>query len=135
MNAQYSHSALPATDRFGLAGWTTVRGFNERAVATDRGHVVNLEGYTPDVAGSLGLPGNLKFLAFYDSAQGTNVGPSVKYGIASAGVGLRYNLNKDISARFDLAQVLDGYTPKNLPNENWQAEGSYRGHVGVAFGF
>ena len=134
-NAQYSHSALPVTERFGLAGWTTVRGFNERAVATDRGHVVNLEGYTPDMAGSLGLPGTLKVLAFVDAAQGSNVGPSVKYGIASAGVGLRYNLKKDISARFDLAQVLDGYTPKNLPNETWQAEGSYRGHVGVAFGF
>ena len=134
-NAQYSHSALPVTERFGLAGWTTVRGFNERAVATDRGYVVNLEGYTPDMAGSLGVPGTLKFLAFIDSAQGSNVGPSVKFAIASAGVGLRYNLNKDISARFDVAQVLDGYTPKNLPNESWQAEGSYRGHVGVAFGF
>ena len=134
-NAQYSHSALPVTERFGLAGWTAVRGFNERAVATDRGYVVNLEGYTPDMATGMGVPGTLKFLAFVDAAQGSNVGPSVKYGIASAGVGLRYNLKKDISARFDVAQVLDGYTPKNLPNENWQAEGSLRGHVGVAFGF
>lgn len=134
-NAQYSHSALPVTERFGLAGWAAVRGFNERLIATDRGSVVNLEGYTPDLATSLGVPGTLKFLAFYDAAQGTNVGPSVKFGIASVGVGLRYNLNKDISARFDVAQVLDGHTPKNLPNETWQAEGSYRGHVGVAFGF
>lgn len=134
-NAQYSHSALPVTERIGLAGWTAVRGFNERLVATDRGHVANLEVYTPDTATSAGVPGTLKFLAFYDSAQGTNVGPSVKYGIASAGVGLRYNLNKDISARFDVAQVLDGYTPKNLPKNTHQSEGSYRGHVGVAFGF
>jgi hemolysin activation/secretion protein len=131
-NAQYSHSALPVTERFGLAGWTTVRGFNERAVSTDRGHVVNFEVYTPDMATSFGLPGTLKWLAFIDSAQGTNVGPSLKVGIASVGVGLRYNLKKDISARFDVAQVVDGYSP---PGNNVQPEGSVRGHVGVAFGF
>ena len=139
VNAQYSHSALPATDRFGLAGWTTVRGFNERAVATDRGHVVNLEVYTPDMATSFGLPGSLKWLAFIDSAQGTNAGSSnpalaqsLKVGIASVGVGLRYNLKKDISARFDVAQVVDGYSPIT---GNIQPEGSVRGHVGLAFGF
>jgi len=131
-NAQYSHSALPATERFGLAGWTTVRGFNERAIATDRGHVVNFEIYSPDTAPGMGLPGILKWLAFIDSAQGTNVGPSLKAGIASVGVGLRYNLNKDISARFDVAQVVDGYSPTG---NNIQPEGSVRGHVGVAFGF
>lgn len=131
-NVQYSHSALPVTERFGLAGWTAVRGFNERAVATDRGHVVNLEIYTPDMAVGMGLPGSLKWLAFIDSAQGTNVGPSLKVGIASLGVGLRYNLKKDISARLDVAQVVDGYSPIT---GNVQPEGSVRGHVGVAFGF
>jgi hypothetical protein len=28
---------------------------------------------------------------------------------------------------------VDGYSPKGLPNI--QSEGTYRGHVGVAFGF
>jgi len=139
-NAQYSHSALPVTERFGLAGWTAVRGFNERAVATDRGHVINLEVYTPDTAAGMGLPGNLKFLAFIDSAQGSNAhGLTLdslsmnknKVGISSAGVGLRYNLRKDISARFDVARVLDGYS---LSSSN-QPDGDVRGHVGVAFGF
>jgi hemolysin activation/secretion protein len=138
-NAQYSHSPLPVTERFGLAGWTTVRGFNERAIATDRGYVLNLEGYTPDMAGSMGLPGTLKFLAFTDWAQGSNahgvkldISTTNKVGIASAGVGLRYNLNKDISARFDVAYVLDGYS---LDTGSNQPGGDVRGHVGVAFGF
>ncbi len=134
VNAQYSHSALPVTERFGLAGWTAVRGFNERAIATDRGHVVNLEIYTPDMATSMGLPGSLKWLAFVDAAQGTNVSPTLpsKVGIGSMGVGLRYNLKKDISARFDVARVVDGYSPIT---GNVQPEGDVRGHVGVAFGF
>jgi hemolysin activation/secretion protein len=134
VNAQYSHSALPVTERFGLAGWTAVRGFNERAIATDRGHVVNFEIYTPDMATSMGLPGSLKWLAFIDAAQGTNVSPSLpsKVGIGSMGVGLRYNLKKDISARFDVARVVDGYSPIT---GNVQPEGDVRGHVGVAFGF
>lgn len=134
-NGQYSHSALPVTERFGLGGWASVRGFNERAIATDRGYVVNLEAYSPDMAASMGLPGNFKWLAFVDSAQGSNVGPSMKVGIASAGVGLRYNVKKDISVRFDVARVIDGYSPNAGGIKNVQVEGDFRGHAGVAYGF
>lgn len=135
VNGQYAHHGLPNVEQLGLTGWTTVRGFNERVIARDRGYVANLEIYTPDFATNMGLPGSFKFLGFYDAAQGFNITTLANQhvGIASAGVGLRYNLKKDISARFDVARVLDGYSPKGLPNV--QSEGTYRGHVGVAFGF
>lgn len=135
INGQYAHHGLPNVEQFGMTGWITVRGFNERVIARDRGYVANLEVYTPDLAASMGLEGSFKLLGFYDSAQGFNVtAPTNQHvGIASAGVGLRYTLKKDISARFDVARVLDGYSPRGLPNI--QSEGTYRGHIGVAFGF
>ena len=81
------------------------------------------------------MPGNLKWLAFFDWAQGYNLNPSFNQAvnIASLGVGLRYNLKKDISARIDVARVMDGVWPNGSPNV--ALEGDIRGHFGLAFGF
>jgi hypothetical protein len=40
-----------------------VRGFDERIVAADTGHVVNLEAYTPNLAERIGIPGVLHGLS------------------------------------------------------------------------
>jgi hemolysin activation/secretion protein len=134
-SGQYANNALPAGERLGVAGSNAVRGFLERAVAVDRGYFANIEAYSPDIAASLGLQGNLKWLVFLDSARGFNLNPSVnqKVNIASLGVGLRYNLKKDISARLDIARVMDGVWPNGAPNI--ALEGDIRGHFGLAFGF
>ena len=50
---------------------------------------------------------------FYDFAHGSNRNVAVdspipaRVRIASVGVGLRYTLGKNVSLRFDLAQVID----------------------------
>jgi hypothetical protein len=59
-SAQYTNTPLVAGEQFGLAGSTLVRGFQERAVAADSGIVANAELYTPELAGSVGLPGQLR---------------------------------------------------------------------------
>jgi hemolysin activation/secretion protein len=110
LSGQYTKSGLIAGEQFGLAGSTAVRGFAERAVATDTGHLVNLEAYSPELAADLGVPGNLRGVVFYDAARGWNNGalpptPNA-VGIASAGIGLRYNLRKNVGLRADLAQVV-----------------------------
>ncbi len=134
-NGQHANNALPAGERLGLAGQNAVRGFLERAVAVDRGLVANLEAYSPDIAASLGVPGNLKWLVFFDAARGFNLNPSTnqRVNIASLGLGLRYNLKKDISARVDIARVMDGVWPNGAPNV--ALEGDLRGHFALAFGF
>jgi hypothetical protein len=53
--------------------------------------------------------------------------------IASAGVGFRYNMKKDVSVRFDVARVMDGVWPNGAPNI--ALEGDIRGHFAFAFGF
>ncbi|WP_310451483.1 ShlB/FhaC/HecB family hemolysin secretion/activation protein [Sulfuritalea sp.] len=134
-SGQHANNALPAGERLGVAGSTAVRGFLERAVAVDRGYFANIEAYSPDIAARLGVPGNLKWLVFYDFAQGSNLNPSVnqQVNIASLGVGLRYNINKDVSARLDIARVMDGVWPNGAPSI--ALEGDIRGHFGIAYGF
>ncbi len=134
-SGQYAQNALPAGERLGLAGSNAVRGFLERAVAVDKGYFANAEAYSPDIAANLGLPGNLKWLVFFDAGRGFNLNPSAneRVNIASMGVGLRYNLKKDISARFDVARVMDGYWPNGLPSV--ALESDIRGHFSMAFGF
>ncbi|MDZ4254556.1 MAG: ShlB/FhaC/HecB family hemolysin secretion/activation protein [Sulfuritalea sp.] len=139
-SGQHANNALPAGERLGVAGSTAVRGFLERAVAVDRGYFANIEVYSPDIAASFGVPGNLKWLVFYDTARGFNLSDSVasqrvnqKVNIASLGVGLRYNINKDVSARLDIARVMDGFWPNGAPNI--ALEGDIRGHFGLAYGF
>jgi hemolysin activation/secretion protein len=135
VSGQHAWNPLPSGEQLGLAGSNAVRGFLERAVTVDRGYVANVEAYSPDVAASVGLPGNLKWLVFYDSANGYKRNPSVnqKVNIASLGVGLRYNIKKDVSARLDVARVMDGYWPNGAPNV--AVEGDIRGHFSLAFGF
>lgn len=111
VSGQYTNSGLPSVEQLGLSGATAVRGFDERIVAADSGHIVNLEAYTPNLTDSLGVAGTLHGVLFYDFARGHNVGaqgtPFDNTGIASAGVGLRYALQKDISFSIDVADVLD----------------------------
>ena len=138
LSGQYAQSPLPSGEQLGLTGSTAVRGFLERAVAADRGYVANLEVYSPDYAGKLGLEGALKGIVFYDWASGNNLaalgGGFAISNVASAGIGFRYNLKKDISARLDIARVMQGHQP--IPGTAEAANpGDIRGHFGLAFGF
>ena len=137
-NGQYAQGPLPAGEQIGLTGANTVRGFLERAAATDRGYVFNLEAYTPEYAPALGLTGSLKGLVFLDIGAGHNfAAPATGFAranVASMGVGVRYSLKKDVSARFDLVRVLEGHQP--VPGSAEAAKpGDIRGHFTVAIGF
>lgn len=161
LSAQFSFNPLPSQEQLGLAGSTAVRGFGERVLASDSGYVANLEGYTPDLAPLLGpwikheIPGSLRLLAFYDWAYGIN---SPKDGtswfdnhnsttipaglksineitsISSIGLGLRYSLRKDISAKFDWARVLDK-SPSSRALPNVVTDDEWRVHFALIYGF
>jgi hemolysin activation/secretion protein len=136
VSGQHARNALPAGEQLGLAGANAVRGLTERAVAADRGYVANLELYSPDYAGQLGLTGNLKGLVFYDWAYGHDVDATTtatNKHIASLGVGFRYNLGKDVAVRFDLAKILD--THQASPTTAEATKPAIRGHLSVVYGF
>lgn len=125
--AQYSSTALPSPEQLGIAGATAVRGFNERAVAGDRGYYANIEVYSPELAKHVGgLPGTLKAVAFYDMGRAYSL-PGVSEGISSLGLGLRYGLDKDVALKLDAARIQNpgpetGDEKKN--KGDWQLHGS-----------
>ena len=138
-----------------------MRGFNERVLTSDSGYVINIEGYTPDLAPLLGpvlkvdFPGSLRALAFYDTAFGWSkpvdgtgwfdphsnvaVAPGTKAlnertTIESIGLGLRYGLRKDISAKLDWARILQS-SPANRLTPNVPVDDQWRVHFAVVYGF
>jgi len=125
-SAQYTDTPLLAGEQFGLAGATTVRGFQERAVAADSGIVANAELYTPELASRVGLPGQLRGVFFIDAGHGSNnkVGSSgvpASVTVSSLGAGLRYVLNRDFSLNVDLARVNNAGTSLTEKRGDWNA--------------
>jgi hemolysin activation/secretion protein len=136
LSGQYSNNGLVAGEQFSLAGSNAVRGFGERVVTADIGHLLNLEAYTPELAGWLGLPGNLRGLVFYDMARGKNIGvqnvtsvTADRLGIAAGGFGVRYNLRKFFSLRADVAEVT-----KAGP-AGTESRGDWFGHLNMSLSF
>jgi len=133
-NAQFTDTPLVASEQLGLTGTHAVRGFQERAVAADSGLVLNAELYTPALGAGIGLPGDLRVLAFVDAGHGANRKASGTYlpghsDVASTGVGARYALGRDFNVRLDLARVLaagSSYTEKR---------GDWRAHLSAMFAF
>jgi len=79
------------------------------------------------------IPGNsnLRALAFYDGARSRNNKlrgeEHKKSSIGSLGVGLRWNLDRNINVRIDIARVVDG--------DGSQQRGDYHGHFSIYVGF
>ena len=112
IDTQYTEDALVQGEQFGVGGWNSVRGFFEREVASDRGFYGTLELYTPNFGPRLRLHiDNLRLLAFYD--VGTVIrnhpvpGDNVRQSVSSAGAGLRFGIQKNLSVRFDAGRVID----------------------------
>jgi hemolysin activation/secretion protein len=125
-NFQVASDPLVSSEQFGLVGANAVRGFSERAVAADGGAIVSGELYTPDLANKILGRGNLRLLAFYDLGRGYNRGtgsgatPS-HVSVASAGIGARYSLGKNMDIRADVARVNDPGTSLTETNGAWKA--------------
>ena len=111
-NGQYTGDSLVSGEQYGIGGPDSVRGYMVREVSNDRGYSSQLELYTPDLAGRLGLSDTYKarLLAFYDwgTVQRNNAQPGEvrQDGIASVGIGLRLTYGKRVNLRFDLAHPL-----------------------------
>jgi hemolysin activation/secretion protein len=112
MSGQYTRDMLVAGEQFGLGGADSVRGFEERAIADDRGYRGTLELHTPDAGGRTGWPGaRLRALAFYDWGGVRRIGavpphPEAQR-VGSAGLGLRLSRGTSLALRMDYGWVLD----------------------------
>jgi hemolysin activation/secretion protein len=131
-NLQYSADALLSYESIGLVGANAVRGFEEREISNDKGAVLNLELYSPELGPKLKLKnGSLRMLAFVDRAKGWKVRLSgeapVQQTVGSLGVGLRSTLGKNLTGKFDWARV----TQASGGNSGGTAKGGTRGQLSV----
>ncbi|MCC2970569.1 ShlB/FhaC/HecB family hemolysin secretion/activation protein [Massilia sp. IC2-476] len=107
-NGQYSPDALVPGEQFGAGGSTSVRGFDERALAADSGLGLNLEAYTPNFCTRSGW--QCRLLGFYDTAYGKRnkalPGELRSTTIAGAGVGLRFSVGSSLNLQVDYGKVV-----------------------------
>jgi hemolysin activation/secretion protein len=103
---QYADQALIAGERFGVGGFASVRGFEERAATGDSGVRLTGELYSPR------LPYNLRALWFMDSGftalEEPAAGTVPSQTLVSTGFGLRWNWGNQISLAADYGLALRG---------------------------
>ena len=111
LNGQASSDALVPGEQFGAGGASSVRGFNEREIADDEGHVANVEIYTPNFC-SGGT--QCRLLGFIDSGYVSHndglPGELSSESIGSFGFGWRTSLDRYVVFQTDFAHVTDGTT-------------------------
>ena len=113
VTGQFSEDALVSGEQFGYGGPDSVRGFNVREIANDKGYAAQVEVYTPDLGAKFSWPDvKMRLLGFYDFGMtGRNsLQPgdlSKGAGGASVGVGARMGYGKYLTMRLDWANVID----------------------------
>jgi hemolysin activation/secretion protein len=118
-NGQYTNDLLVSGEQYGIGGPDSVRGYLVREIANDRGYSTQIDLYTPDFSGKVGLSDKFRarLLAFYDYGAVQRNDPlpgEVDHAVlASIGVGARLNYGKPFSLRFDVAELL-----KQTPNSD-----------------
>lgn len=110
-NGQLASTALMPTEQYGLGGYNTVRGYDERSANGDNAYVFNTELRTPPgsifkIFGNQEVDDTFQFLAFFDYGFIGNIQPvpgtlEQTVFLMSVGPGLRYNIDRFVSVRFD----------------------------------
>jgi hemolysin activation/secretion protein len=107
---QQSNRTLMPTESFGIGGYDTVRGYDQRSANGDNAYLLNLECRSPGISfgqefGSGEFPDQLVLLGFFDYGRVLQVSSdtttSVNWTLASLGPGLRYSIGPWFQVRFD----------------------------------
>jgi hemolysin activation/secretion protein len=107
LSGQASTTNLLPSEQFTLSGYSAVRGYEERILNVDNAFLMNLGIETPHwgpmkALGVCEMRDELYFLAFFDYGVGGNhqFGPSFCQ-LASVGPGIRYQMDRYFTLRFD----------------------------------
>jgi len=112
VNGQLASAPLMPTEQYGLGGYNTVRGYDERSANGENAYVFNVELRTPPgsifkIFGNQEVDDTIQFLAFFDYGFTGNIKPpsntttATDFYLMSIGPGLRYNIDRFVSVRFD----------------------------------
>lgn len=123
ITGQYTSEPLIPGEQIGFGGDRSVRGFEQRTIAGDRGVQLNFELWSPPVAALYGV----RFLTFFDAAHKVLdeplTGQRPNDTISSIGIGARWQWRDDIVAALDYGQ----------PLANAEGEAADRGNSKVHF--
>ena len=128
MTAQLTDQALIPGEELGFGGAHSVRGFEERTIAGDKGVILNLELWSPPVPQVFGA----RFLGFVDfghkALEDPVPGQRENDTISSIGVGTRWQWRQQLSLAIDYGLPLaraDGEA-SDRGNSKWHLDLSYR---------
>jgi hemolysin activation/secretion protein len=121
---QLSSQSLLSSEQFGLGGYNTVRGYNERELNTDNGLLLSSEFRTPRLRPlskfwNSKYSESLQFLGFLDYGFGVNhksfapIRKNFHY-LLGTGIGMRYFYNSYVNARVDLGFPLHHKIADNI---------------------
>lgn len=118
LSGQYTNDPLIPGEQFGAGGASTVRGFGERDISNDIGHLFNAELYTPNFCSSFQtVAAQCRALFFYDVARVRRntplPGEEAKGSIGSVGLGMRVSIDKYLTLQADYGYVVDGGLTKD----------------------
>ena len=127
--AQLTDDLLIPGEQFGMGGADSVRGFQEREAANDRGGRFTAELYAPDFGERIAAGWRMRPLVFLDAARGRDNEPvrSVDSSLGSVGIGLRVTRGRSLFARVDWGYVVDGTVNR--------ADGNDRFHLALGYAF
>lgn len=128
MTAQLTGQALIPGEQLGVGGVHSVRGFEERTIAGDKGIILNFELWSPPVKRLL----DARFLGFIDVGHKALFDPVVGQRqndtISSIGLGARWQWRKQVSLAIDYGLPLasaDGEA-SDRGNSKWHLDLTYR---------
>ncbi|MBQ2011107.1 MAG: ShlB/FhaC/HecB family hemolysin secretion/activation protein [Selenomonadaceae bacterium] len=115
-NAQYSSNKVVSSERFGLGGQSSIRGFNERIISGDKGVSGSLEFMSPQIIK------NGRMYIFTDMGQiSSNQNNSSSRNLSSAGIGFRFSDPVNFwSIDLSYAKILQGFDENNEPNNAYK---------------
>ena len=127
VNGQYTNNPLVPGEQFGIGGASSVRGFDERVVAGDKGYSGSVELYTPNLSGLAGIStAQCRALVFYDTGYISEINPllgeTANNTISSVGPGARITDGKYFSLSTDYGFVVE-------PLPSIKGRGSGRWHM------
>jgi hemolysin activation/secretion protein len=105
LRGQGSTEALLPSEQFGLGGYDTVRGYEERAFNADNAVCFNGEFRTPPISFMDNRKDVFYFLGFVDAAYGRNyhseAGVPAQQWLLGVGPGVRYDIATNLTTRLD----------------------------------
>jgi hemolysin activation/secretion protein len=108
LTGQYTRDALIPAEQFGAGGMGSVRGYEPREIANDRGISGSLEAFTPELCRD-GI--SCRVVGFYDAAWLARNSPLpseiTDTTISSVGLGLRASVDRYATLQLDYGYALD----------------------------